>query len=110
MHERRNPFVFWQSEGLGQAWRVGEAENVAAAEPVGPGELFLFTPNPPLTGSMIDLLFHVETGRTEIRARATVCHATPGTGRGVTVLNMRHEDRSRVADLLKLQVPPVENS
>ncbi|HXM92882.1 MAG TPA: DUF4388 domain-containing protein [Candidatus Dormibacteraeota bacterium] len=102
-NRRRHPRV-WAPKGMLVAWQSGGQRHVSHAETVGMGGLFLFTPNPPPEGSMIEMLFDLATPAGEVRARAVVRHTRPGKGMGIKFIHMRPEDRSRLNQFLKLQL------
>jgi curved DNA-binding protein CbpA len=85
------------------AWRSGSQQGVSRLGTVAIGGLFLKTPNPPQTGSALELLFDVAAGA-QVRARAIVRSAIAGKGMGVKFVHMATEDRSRLNQFLKAQM------
>jgi curved DNA-binding protein CbpA len=85
------------------AWRSGSQQGVSRLGTVGLGGLFLTTPNPPATGSTLELLFEIAKGG-EVRARAVVRNSIPGKGMGVKFVQMQAEHRSHLTQFLKSQL------
>ena len=85
------------------AWRSGSQQGMCRLGTMGLGGLFLQTPNPSSTGSVLELLFDVAMG-IEVRARAVVRNSRPGKGMGVKFVHMRSEDRYRLNQFLKVQL------
>jgi tetratricopeptide (TPR) repeat protein len=79
-------------------WRGAGQGTVSQAETISMGGLFLHTPTPLAKGSIIDLLFDLQSG--EVRARAVVRHQTPGKGMGVQFVQMQASARSRLSQFL----------
>jgi hypothetical protein len=79
-------------------WTSASQRAVSHAESVGMGGLFLHTPDPPSTGSIIELLFDLKSG--EVRSRAVVRHSHPGHGMGVQFVQMQAADRARLNQFL----------
>jgi hypothetical protein len=79
-------------------WRGAGQGTVSQADTISMGGLFLHTPTPLAKGSIIDLLFDLQTG--EVRARAVVRHQTPGKGMGVQFVQMQASARSRLSQFL----------
>src|ERR1035441_5425776 len=94
---RKNPRMKAPKELL-VGWKSPGHHAVSHAKTIALGGLFLDTAKPPVTGSMIELLFDLPTG--EIRARAVVRHSTPGKGMGVQLVQMGSEDRGRLIRFL----------
>lgn len=67
------------------------------------GGLFLHTPTPPSSGSVLELLFEIASG-SQVRARAVVRNSMPGKGMGVKFVHMNNDDRSRLNRFLKTQI------
>jgi tetratricopeptide (TPR) repeat protein len=59
------------------------------------GGVYLFTPEPPDPGGLVEILFDTPNGG-EVRARATVRHGRAGKGMGLQFLHMGAEDRARL--------------
>jgi len=57
------------------------------------GWLYILTPEPPLSGTFIELLLDVPAG--EVRATAIVQRSRPKEGMGVKFVAMGQEDRAR---------------
>jgi tetratricopeptide (TPR) repeat protein len=85
------------------AWRSGGQQGVSRMGTMALGGLFLHTPTPPSTGSVLELLFEIATGA-QVRARAVVRNCMPGKGMGVKFVHMNNDDRSRLNRFLKLQI------
>lgn len=81
------------------AWRSATQNNIARIGCVGLGGLFIYDPNPPPPGAMIQLVFETPNG--QVRARATVRTAQAGRGMGVQFMQMRQEERARLANMIK---------
>jgi tetratricopeptide (TPR) repeat protein len=79
-------------------WKASGQRTVSRAETVGMGGLFLHTPDPLPTGSLLELLFDLKTG--EVRARAIVRHSSPGKGMGIQFVQMQPPDRARLNQFL----------
>jgi tetratricopeptide (TPR) repeat protein len=79
-------------------WKAAGRRLVSRAETVGMGGLFLHTPDPLPTGTLLELLFDLKTG--EIRARAIVRNSSPGKGMGVQFVQMQAADRARLNQFL----------
>jgi len=72
---------------------------VSAVDNLGLGGLYIRTPDPPATGTLIQLLLDVPTG--EVRARAAVQRSSAKQGMGVKFVAMEQEDRARFPGWLK---------
>src|ERR1700690_2949804 len=83
--------------GLFVGWKTAGQRTVSRAETISMGGLFLYTPNPPSKGSIIELLFDLKAG--EVRARAIVRHRTL-KGMGVQFVQMQAADRARLNQFL----------
>ena len=90
-------------KGMSVVWKSSGRAVVSRAEVVGMGGLFLHTLNPLAAGSMIELLFELETG--DVRARASVRSSVPGKGMGVQFVQMQPADRSRLNQFLAQYEP-----
>jgi len=84
-------------KGLFVGWKTAGQRTVSRAETISMGGLFLYTPNPPSKGSIIELLFDLKAG--EVRARAIVRHRTL-KGMGVQFVQMQAADRARLNQFL----------
>ena len=80
------------------AWKSAGTSTVSRVEAIGLGGLFLHTSNPPPAGTVIELLFELESG--EVRARANVRDSIPGKGMGVQFVQMGTGDRARLHQFL----------
>jgi len=86
------------------AWMYGTHKHVGKAENLSVGGLFIATPEPPVLGSLVLLLFHTPEG--EVRVRGTVRSVKPGEGMGLGITSMDSETRARLSrwvDLLTKQ-------
>ena len=97
--ERRVYPRFAAPKGTIVAWHSSNRRVVSAVDNFGLGGLFIRTPDPPATGTFIQLLLDAPTG--EVRARAAVQRSSPSQGMGVKFVAMEREDRARFAGWLK---------
>ena len=81
------------------AWQSSTARLVSAVDNFGLGGLYIRTPDPPATGTFIQVLLDAPTG--EVRARAAVQRSRPQEGLGVKFVAMEQEDRARFAGWLR---------
>jgi hypothetical protein len=81
------------------AWHSFNKRVVSSVDDLGLGGLYIRTPDPPATGTFIQLLLDAPTG--EVRARAAVQRSRPQEGMGVKFVAMEQEDRARFAGWLK---------
>ena len=81
------------------AWQTANTRVVSSVDNFGLGGLYIRTPDPPATGTFIQLLLEAPTG--EVRARAVVQRSRPKEGMGVKFVAMQQEDRARFAGWLK---------
>ena len=81
------------------AWQGPTKRLVSPVDNLGLGGLYIRTPDPPPTGTFIQLLLDVPTG--EVRARAAVQRSRPREGMGVKFVAMEQEDRARFAGWLR---------
>jgi len=95
---RRYPRLL-SPKGTVVAWHSINKRVVSAVENFGLGGLHIRTPDPPATGTFIQLLLEAPTG--EVRARAVVQRSSPKGGMGVKFVTMQQEDRARFAGWLK---------
>ena len=86
------------AKGISVGWRGGGKEGTSRFNSVSMGGMFIVTPEPPESGSVLALLFDVPGG--EVRARGVVKRVLPGIGMGVQFVHMNHEDRGRLNKLL----------
>src|SRR5882724_10636660 len=84
------------------AWQSSTKRVVSAVDNFGLGGLYIRTPDPPATGTFIQLLLDAPTG--EVRARAAVQRSRTKEGMAVKFIAMQQEDRARFAGWLK-QLP-----
>lgn len=96
---RRNYPRIELPKGPSVAWRGGGKVGVGHVTSMSLGGLFISIPDPPDSGSVVQLLFDIQHG--EVRARAVVKRSVPGMGMGVQFINMGYEDRGRLYQLLK---------
>jgi curved DNA-binding protein CbpA len=85
-------------KGLFVGWKSASQRTVSRAGTIGMGGLYLYTPDPPSLGSIIELLFDLKAG--EVRARAIVRHREPSQGMGVQFVQMQAADRARLNQFL----------
>jgi len=81
------------------AWRSPTRNSIARISCVGLGGLYVHEHEPPPLGSVIQLLFETPNG--QVRARATVRTAQPGHGMGLEFVQMRQEERARLARMVR---------
>jgi PilZ domain len=81
------------------AWRSPTRNNIARISCLGLGGLFIHEAEPPPPGAVIQLLFETPNG--QVRARATVRTAEPGRGMGVEFMQMKQEERARLAYMIR---------
>ncbi len=81
------------------AWRTPTRNSIARISCVGLGGLYIHEQEPPPPGAVIQLLFETPNG--QVRARATVRTAQPGRGMGVEFVQMRQEERARLAHMVR---------
>jgi hypothetical protein len=78
-----------ENRGVSRIGRIGNLSTEGA---------FIQTPNPSVTGSVINLSFQV--GRVKVETQGTVVHHHPEQGMGVRFLNLDPGYRAAIADLL----------
>ena len=88
--EAREVLVYWSSVGRNDVLRVG---NLSL------GGMFVETRKPQPVGVMAQIHFLVEEG--QIRIKAIVRHVKDSAGMGLQFIAVAHEDRPRLAALLK---------
>ena len=81
------------------AWQTANTRVVSSVDNFGLGGLYIRTPDPPATGTFIQLLLEAPTG--EVRARAVVQRGRPKEGMGVKFVAMQQEELARFARWLK---------
>jgi uncharacterized RDD family membrane protein YckC len=81
------------------AWQSSTTRLVSAVDNFGLGGLYIRTPDPPATGTFIQVLLDAPTG--EVRARAAVQRSSSKQGMGVKFVAMDQEDRARFAGWLR---------
>lgn len=86
-------------KGMLVAWQASGKRGVSRVSCIGLGGLYVNTPDPPPVGAIVKLLFEVPNG--EVRARAAVRNSEPGKGMGLEFVNLGHEDRGRLRQLMK---------
>ncbi len=96
--KRRYPRVALP-KGMLVAWQSTDGKGISRIATLGLGGLFVSTPDPAPVGTLLKLLFDVPGG--EVRARATVKNIKPGEGMAVAFIDMGHEDRARLNQLVK---------
>jgi curved DNA-binding protein CbpA len=83
---------------LAVAWQGADKRIVSRVGTLGLGGLFVYAPDPPPVGTIINLFFDLHPG--EVRARAVVRSSKPGDGMGIEFIQMRAEDRGRLNQFL----------
>jgi len=96
--KRRFPRVTL-AKGMLIAWQYSGGHGVSRVTTLGLGGLFIATPNPPLPGAVLKIVFDVPGG--EVRARVIVKSVNAGEGMAVAFIQMGYEDRARLGQLLK---------
>jgi hypothetical protein len=86
-------------KGMLVAWQCRDGRGMSRVVTLGLGGLSVSTPDPAPVGTLVKLLFDVPGG--EVRARAIVKNIKPGEGMAVAFIDMGHEDRARLNQLLK---------
>jgi len=81
------------------AWKSASRKNIARVSSVGLGGLFIHEADPPPPGVMLQIFFETPTG--QVRARAAVRSAEVGRGMGVEFIQMRQDERARLALMIK---------
>ena len=85
--------------GMLVAWQGGGRRESARVQTLSLGGLFIGVPDPPASGTVLQMVFDVPGG--EVRARGMVVYARPGDGMGIQFRGMNAEERARLAHLLK---------
>lgn len=86
-------------KGMLVAWQHSGGRSVSRVATLGLGGLFIATPDPPLVGTVMKIIFDVPGG--EVRARAIVKNVKAGQGMAVAFIEMGYADRARLDQLLK---------
>lgn len=86
-------------KGMLIAWQHSGGRSVSRVATLGLGGLFIATPDPPPSGTLVKLVFDVPGG--EVRARAIVKNVKAGQGMAVVFIEMGYADRARLDQLLK---------
>ena len=86
-------------KGMLVAWQYSGRRLVSRVATLGLGGLFIATPDPPPTGTVMKMVFDVPCG--EVRARAIVKNVKAGQGMAVAFIEMGYADRARLDQLLK---------
>ena len=81
------------------AWKSPVRKSISRASCVNLGGLFIHEDDPPPLGARVQIFFETPTG--QVRARATVRTAVVGRGMGVEFIQMRQEERARLALMIK---------
>ena len=81
------------------AWRTAARNGLARISCVGLGGLYVHEKEPPPLGSVLQLVFETPNG--QVRARATVRTSESGHGMGVEFMQMRQEERARLAAMMR---------
>ena len=82
------------------AWQAKGKKSVSFVANLSLGGAFIRALEPPPAGAPIQILLDAPIG--EIRARALVQRSKPKEGMGVKFIAMRHEDRGRLANWLRM--------
>ena len=86
-------------KGMLVAWQGGGHREAARISSLSLGGIFINTPDPAPSGTILQLVFEIPGG--DVRARGTVVYSRPGKGMGVQFRGMVGNERSRLAYLLK---------
>jgi PilZ domain len=86
-------------QGVWVFWRSGRIEDTSRVKDVSVGGLFIETLKVCAVDATVQLHFLVEDG--EITADATVRYVKAGSGLGLKFKNVRTEDQSRFATMIK---------
>lgn len=88
-------------KGTWVGWKSVSQRNVSRLVDLGFGGLFLSTTKPAGPNSTIEMNFELASG--QVRARAVVRYTEADKGMGLEFVQMRPEDRNRLAQFLKAQ-------
>jgi tetratricopeptide (TPR) repeat protein len=88
-------------KGTWVGWKSVNQRNVSRLVDIGFGGLFLSTTKPADANSTIEMNFELASG--QVRARAVVRYTEADKGMGLEFVQMRPEDRNRLAQFLKAQ-------
>jgi hypothetical protein len=86
-------------KGMPVAWQAGGERMVSRIGTIGVGGIFIRTPHPPESGTIVKMFFELPGG--VVRARAVVRYSEPGVGMGVEFTGMGQEARARLHQTLK---------
>ncbi len=86
-------------KGILVAWQAGGERKVSCVGTISVGGVFIRTPHPPESGTIVKMIFELSGG--EVRARAVVRYSEPGAGMGVEFTGMGSEARARLNQTLK---------
>jgi PilZ domain len=96
--KRRYPRVHLP-KGMPVAWQAGGERVVSRVGTISVGGIFIRTPHPPETGTIVKMIFELPGG--VVRARAVVRYSEPAVGMGVEFTGMGSEARARLHQTLK---------
>jgi hypothetical protein len=85
-------------KGVWVAWQQDKQQSVSRVRDLNVGGLFIATPTPLATGSVVSVLMSVPEG--EIRGKATVRNLIPGEGMGVQFTEISTENQVRLDKLV----------
>ncbi|HKO04798.1 MAG TPA: PilZ domain-containing protein [Candidatus Acidoferrales bacterium] len=85
------------------AWKSPSRTSISRISVVGLGGMFIHEADPPPPGTLLQLLFETPVG--QVRARAAVRSAEVGRGMGVEFMQMRQQERARLANMIKHLLP-----
>jgi curved DNA-binding protein CbpA len=88
-------------KGTWVGWKSVSQRNVSRLVDLGFGGLFLSTTKPAEANSTIEMNFELASG--QVRARAVVRYTEVNKGMGLEFVQMKPEDRNRLAQFLKAQ-------
>jgi PilZ domain len=85
-------------KGVWVAWQNDKQQNVSRVRDLNVGGMFIATPTPLSTGTVLPVLLSVPEG--EIRGRATVRNVIPAEGMGVQFTEINAENQARLDKLV----------
>lgn len=85
-------------KGVWVAWQNDKQQNVSRVRDLNIGGMFIATPSPLPTGSVLPILMSVPEG--EIRCKATVRNVIAGEGMGVQFTEISMESQTRLDKLV----------
>jgi|ERR1700728_609995 PilZ domain len=85
-------------KGVWVAWQNGKHQNVSRVRDLNVGGMFIATPTPLPTGTVLPVLLSVPEG--EIRGRTTVRNVIPTEGMGVQFTEISAENQARLERLV----------